>query len=196
MSESKDNKENVRGRLLSITALANDYCVALQSTFEMEKDEFVGMMINLLPRLYWEFADFSPAPHEPSEEDNDELAPADPDELISLEEEPRQEYFASYVDEDFYDSIRRGVERLLGPEDVYLDTFEEDMKSSDTPIAASVSEGLADIFQSLFNFTSIVKDTEGEALEPAYRECRENFAGYWAQTLVNVLRPLNRIFFE
>ena len=27
------------------------------------------------------------------------------------------------LDEDFYDSVRRGVENLLGPDDTYLEVF-------------------------------------------------------------------------
>lgn len=96
----------------------------------------------------------------------------------------------------FYDSVRRNVETLLGPDDIFLETFEEDMKYSDTPIAASISECLADIFQPLYNFISVVKESEGEQSLAAYRDCREAFASYWAQTLCNVLRALNHLYFN
>ncbi|MDE5903320.1 MAG: DUF5063 domain-containing protein, partial [Muribaculaceae bacterium] len=117
---------------------------------------------------------------------------------VPLEEEADEDaaYYASYVDEDYYNSVRRHVEQLLGPDDVFLETFEEDMKYSDTPIAASVSECLADIFQSLYNFISVVKDTDGEQLEAAYRHAREEFVAYWSQTLCNVLRALNHIYYN
>lgn len=183
-----------RTRLLRITALANDYCTTLQQTNEMERLEFVQAMTDLLPRIYWEFSDFAPQNEQCPEKPTAEGAP-DPDSLLALEEE-EERYYGSYVDEDFYESIRRHVEMVLGPDDVFLETFEEDMKYSDTPIAASVSECLADIFQPLFNFISIVKDSEGSELEGAYLECRENFTSYWSQTLCNVLRPLNHIRFS
>lgn len=183
-----------RTRLLRITALANDYCTTLQQTNEMERTEFIQAMTDLLPRIYWEFADFAPQEERrPADARGDEEP--DPDAILALEEE-QERYYGSYVDEDFYESIRRHVEMILGPDDVFLDTFEEDMKYSDTPIAASVSECLADIFQPLFNFISIVKDSEGAELEGAYLECRENFTTYWSQTLCNVLRPLNHIRFS
>ena len=82
---------------------------------------------------------------------------------------------------------------MLGPDDVFLETFEEDMKYSDTPIAASVAESLADIFQPLFNFISVVKDTDGDSIIEAYMQCKEDFVSYWSQTLCNVLRALNHI---
>ncbi len=162
--------DNMRHRLLGVTALASDYCLTLENAGEMEKDDFVAMMLDYLPRLYWEFSD-----------------------LDSGEPISEFDYFSSYVDEDYYESIRRHVEVLLGPDDVFLETFEEDMKYSDTPVAASVSECLADIFQPLFNFISIVKESDGEQLEEAYAECKENFVSYWSQTLCNVMRALNNI---
>lgn len=164
---------DIKNKLLEITSLAAEFCRTLENCREMELDEFLDSMLSQLPRLYLEFNDLRPA------------------DVVNLN--PANEYFSSYVDEEYYDSIRRNVETLLGPSDTYLETFEEDMKYSDTPIAASISENLADIFQPLFNFISIVKDSEGEAAEDAYVDCWENFAGYWSQTLCNVLRALNNI---
>ncbi len=120
--------------------------------------------------------------------------------LTPLEEETDEDdddfYYGSYMDEDYYESIRRHVETLLGPDDVFLETFEEDMRYSETPIAASISESLADIFQPLYNFISVVKETEGEALEGAYRRCSAEFREYWSQTLCNVLRALNNLRYK
>lgn len=166
------DNNNVRSRLLGITALASEYCLTLESAREAEKQEFVKRILRLLPRIYLEFTDLAA--------DNESL---DVDDA----------YFQSYIDEDYYESIRRNVEQLLGPDDTYLETFEEDMKYSDTPIAASVAESLADIFQPLYNFICIVKDSEGESIISAYVLCREDFESYWSQTLCNVMRPLNHI---
>lgn len=162
-------------KIIAVTALSAEYCHTLETCRDLEPEEFVERMLNLLPRLYLAFTDVIP------------------DEFTGLEED---KYFESYVDEDFYDSIRRNVEALLGPDDTFLETFEENMKYSETPIAASISECLADIFQPLFNFISIVKDTEGEKMQAAYRDCRENFEGYWAQTLCNVMRALNSLKYK
>ncbi len=84
----------------------------------------------------------------------------------------------------------------MGEDDVFLETFEEDMKYSDTPVAASISESLADIFQPLYNFISVVKDSEGDNAAGAFRECKENFESYWSQTLCNVMRALNNIRYK
>lgn len=166
------NEDNIRTRLLGVTSLAADYCATCENAAEMEKDEFIDSMLDCLPRIYWEFHDISA------------------DDLVTLEE---WDYMPDYVDEDYYDSVRRHIEAVMGADDMFLETFEEDMKYSDTPIAASVAESLADLFQPLYNFISVVKDTEGEKLVEAYINCKEDFASYWSQTLCNVLRALNHI---
>lgn len=151
--------------------MCRKYCSALENAREYEKPDFINEILGLLPRLYLEFS----ASSENSLNETD------------------YGYYQTYVDEDFYEAIRRNVELLMGEDDVFLETFEEDMKYSDTPIASSISECLADIFQPLYNFISIVKETEGEETEGAYSECRENFESYWSQTLCNVMRALNNL---
>ena len=166
MGENKINPN-----VLSFIGLANEYCMALSNVYETEKEEFVAEMLRLLPRIYITMSDVR------AEELSDE--------------EDYYNNFSSYVDEDYYESIRRGVESIMGEDDTFLETFEEDMKYSDTPIASSVAECLADIFQDLFNFVSLVKESEGEQTQEALAECKENFESYWAQTLCNVMRALN-----
>jgi len=165
--------DETRRNLLSVTALASEYCNILENAREAEKEDFVATVLPYLPRLYSAFYEL--------------------DVPESSDFESGYACFTEYVDEDYYESIRRHVETLLGPDDVFLETFEEDMKYSDTPIAASISESLADIFQPLYNFISVVRDTDGEQIAEAYRECKENFEAYWAQTLCNVMRPLNHL---
>jgi len=163
------NIDALRSRLMGVTALAAKYCSAVENASEYGKREFITEILGYLPHLYIEFSD------------------------PELDMGENDEYYSSYVDEDYYESVRRGMEMLLGEYDVFLETFEEDMKYSDTPVAASISESLADIFQPLYNFISVVKDSEGENVVGAYMECRENFESYWSQTLCNVMRALNHL---
>lgn len=67
------------------------------------------------------------------------------------------------------------------------------MKYSDTPIAASVSEGLTDIFQVFYNFLESVRDVPEELVEQALVAIKEDFESYWSRILCNLLRPLNQI---
>ena len=118
---------------LAFIALCNEYCCAVENCRESQPADFIASMLRLLPRIYIVASDLKPAPL---------MEDTDP-------------YIESYLDEDYYESLRREIENLLGPDDVYLEVFEEDMKYSDTPIGMSVAEGVCDIFQVLYNFISM-----------------------------------------
>lgn len=156
---------------IAVLSLANDCCTAMINAPASSLYEFVGSMTVILPQLYSAMLE--------------EVDSGNVSEFYS--------FSSHYVDEDYYNSIRLGLETLLGEHDSYLETFEEDMKYSDTPIAASVAESLADIFQPLFNFTEAVRESEGASFADAFGECADAFQNYWSQTLCNVLRPLNQL---
>ena len=162
------SEDNYRTQLLNLTALAAEYCNTIENTQEYTRGEFVSKMLILLPKIYVGFLEYSPAQDE-------------------------EYYLQPHIDEDYYESIRRRLEDIMGSEDVYLETFVEDMKYSDTPIGVSISESLADIFQSLYNFVYSIRESEGENLTEAYCLCHEEFDEFWAQTLCNVMGALNAI---
>lgn len=158
---------------LAFIALCNEYCVALENAREAERGEFIKNMIRLLPRIYISANDLNVN-------------------MIETEEP----YIDSALDEDYYDSVRRSVELLIGPDDVYLEVFEEDMKYSDTPVSASISESLADLFQVMFNFISMVQDATDEVMGMGLLAMKEDFRSYWSQILCNVLRAINNLAFK
>lgn len=155
---------------IAFTGLANEYCRTVENAREYQQGEFVTTMLKLLPRLYITATDLNV-------DDADES----------------DAYIDAALDEDYYDSVRRGMEEVFGPEDVYLEVFEEDMKFSDTPVSASIAEGLADIFQVLYNYLATVRDTTDETAALALVSVRDDFKAYWSTTLCNVLRALNAI---
>lgn len=155
---------------IAFTGLAHEYCNAVENAREYEQGDFVRTMLKLLPRLYISATD------------------------LAVDDDC---HFDAYIDaaleEDYYDAVRRGMEQLFGPDDVYLEVFEEDMKFSDTPVSASIAEGLADIFQVLYNFLATVRDTTDETVSLALASVSDDFKAYWSSTLCNVLRALNAI---
>ncbi len=156
---------------IAFIGLCNEYRLALQDAREAERDEFIDHMLRLLPRLYISATDLKV-------------------DSVFEDEDP---FLTEVLDEDYYEAIRRNVETLLGPDDVYLEVFEEDMKYSDTPVAASVSEGLADIFQVLYNFLNTIHDATDANMQLAIMAVRDDFRSYWSTPLCNVLRALNHL---
>ncbi len=156
---------------LTVIALANEYCQAIELAASVEPQEFVGRMVRLLPRIYISVTDL-------------------PAEQFS---EPEYALDAAHLDEAYYEQVRSNIAALLGEDDTYLETFHEDMKYSDTPIAATVSEGLADLFQELYDFVEDVKNSDLEQQLEYFGQLREDFSDFWGQTLCNVMRPLNEL---
>lgn len=165
--------EEIRTRLINLVALGAEFCAVVENCHEIDTKELTETLLGQLPRIYYEFHDI------------------DGGENASLDEWGTG--VSDHLDEEQYESVRMQLAVAFGEDDAYLETFEKDMKYSDTPIAATISENLADIYQPIYDFVVEVRESSGENLEEAYRACREDFRKYWSQTLCNVMRALNAI---
>lgn len=155
---------------IAFIGLCNEYCIAVENARESQRGEFIDHILRLLPRIYIAASDLqTPA--------DDECDP----------------YIENVLEEDYYEALRRNMEELMGADDIYLEVFEEDMKYSDTPVAASISEGLADIFQALYNFINTIRDATDETVQVALLGIKDDFRAYWSATLCNVLRAINHL---
>ncbi|MDE6801704.1 MAG: DUF5063 domain-containing protein [Muribaculaceae bacterium] len=165
-----DNNSVLNTNSIAFIGLANEYCQAMRTASQTEPDEFIDKMLHLLPRLYISATDLS---------------------VNYVEDE--EPLIDSALEEEGYESVRRDVAALMGEDDIYLEVFEEDMKYSETPVSASIAEGLADLYQVFFNFIYTVQDTTDEVTAMAILAIRDDFRAYWSATLCNVLRALNHL---
>ena len=108
-----------------------------------------------------------------------------------LDEEPEQ-----FVTEQDYEFVRQRVYDLLGDADAYLEVFHPDIQLSDTPIAASISEDIADVYQDLKNFSLRYQMGNNDVMNDAVAYCVISFREYWGQKLVNVLRAVHSVLYE
>lgn len=174
---------------LAFIALGNEFCSTLEqlaagsSPLADSRGEFVATMLNYIPRLYISATDLRSLPSAGDGEFDS----------AGIDEVPDDWGVEQRLDEDYYESVRRAIEGVMGEEDVYLEVFEEDMKYSDTPVSASVAEGLADMFQSLYNFIETVRDAPSWRVTMALRSAKEEFEHYWSRTACNLMRALNNI---
>lgn len=180
---SNNSNSQISAQSLAFIAICGEYfksIMAPQHEF-VEPMDFVKQMLYLLPRLYITATDLSNLD-----------GGADNDDFDSM-------YFdsssAQQMDEDAYEAIRQSVATLLGEKDTYLEVFEQDMKYSDTPIAATISENLADLAQVCFNVLASAQDMPTEAIENSLTQTYDDFKSYWSQTLCNVQRALNQIMY-
>lgn len=155
---------------LAFLALTGEYCQAIENAVGFTATELVDTMLRLLPRIYITASDIKP-------------------DLLSGE----GGYISPVLTESLYDTAQRNIAAVMGEDDTFLEVFVEDMKYSDTPIAATVSESLADLFQVFYDLLETCRDAPNDLILEALASVRESFAEFWSQTLLNVLRALNAI---
>lgn len=165
----ESSESQLTPNILAFIALSNEYCAAMENAASSTPAEFAQTMLRLLPRIYISASDIPNAGFG----DNDFIEPS--------------------MDEDMYNAVNSTVAALFGEHDTYLEVFEEDMKFSDTPIAASIAEGLTDIMQVLYNFVETVRNAPNALIERAIDTIAEDFRNYWSRILCNQLRAINAL---
>ena len=166
---TNENNPIYERNTLEFVTVALEYCGFVEKAGEKGLFDFVDKATKLLPLLYLK------AGLLPKVESEEELLP----ELT--------------VTEAMYDNVRQRIATLLGERDTYLDTFQEDMRYSDTPIAAFISENLADVYQDTGNFVALFRQGNEEAMREAIALCAQNYKDYWGGRLLNALKALHAI---
>jgi len=163
----KENNPIYERNTLEFVTVALEFCTFVETAGEKELFDFMDKAVKLLPLLYLKATLLPEA--EPDEDDEPELT----------------------VTEDMYESVRNRIAELLGEKDSYLETFHPDMQYSDTPIAAFISENLADVYQDVGNFVSLFRQGNEEVMLQSIALCRTNFQEFWGQQLLNALKALH-----
>jgi len=157
---------------IEFVAVAKSFCDFLEQLEMVDKPKFLGTMVRLLPLLYLKGTLLPET--DPSEDDQPEV-------------------FATEVQ---YAMLAANIAGLLGSDDTYLEVFHPDISLSDNFLAVNISENIADIWQDMYNFIEIFRQGFDEAMNDALYNCRSNFALYWGQSLVNVMRALHNIYYK
>lgn len=157
---------------LAFIALSNEYCQCIETVHQTgDRDTIVESMLKVLPRIYITATDLS----------------------LNGFDDDIDEFIDAALDENTYDMVRVMLSQLMAEDDVYLETFMEDMRYSDSPISATVSENLADLYQEFYNFVHGIQDVTTAVQRALIEACLVNFREYWGQTLCNVLRAMHSI---
>ena len=111
--------------LIPAVALAAEYCNTLENARPDQTAETAAALLRLLPRIYITLSDIGGDEADQDGDDNGAVT-------ATLKQEE-------------YDAILSATTALLGEFDMYLDTPEYDMQFSDTAVAVSLAEQLAEI---------------------------------------------------
>lgn len=164
-----ENQFVYSNNVIEFVTVVAETCFFLENCNQISKEDFVTKSVKLLPLLYLKST------------------------LIDKNEIESEGSIENFVTEEDYLYVKEQIETLLGTDDAFLDTFHPDMQYSDTPIAAFISENLADVYQELKDFASNYQIAEVEIMECALYNCLMAFEEHWGQKLLNSLRALHSI---
>ena len=156
--------------VLEFAAVGVKFASLLEQASSLGERAFIQEVILVLPQLYLSTLRL-------------------PDYLYS----PEEDYIEEFVTEETYEGVRLRVAELLGEKDSFLSCQAEEMQYSDTPLAAFVSEYLADVYQQTVNLLDIVRDENEEALPAAIGRCLFHFHSYYGLHLLEALTALHRL---
>ncbi|MDD6891771.1 MAG: DUF5063 domain-containing protein [Bacteroidales bacterium] len=154
---------------VEFVTVAAECCGFLEKSPHSSRRKFLDTSLKLLPLLYLKASLLSPV------ERMDESEPE------------------TFVTEGDYERVRAGVASVLREHDDYLDVFVEDMAYSDTPIRQTISENMADIYQSLKDFVCVYELGLDRTMNDALLLCEEQFRECWGQRLLNAMRALHDV---
>ncbi len=166
---------------LSIAALSIEYCKVVAACADTEPKTFLREVLRYLPRFYTTMADIRPYG---DDDDADDTEPMATDAVYST------------MEEEQYDAVRSLMAKLLGENDMYLDTAADDMRYSDTPVAVSLAEKLADIFQNMADIAATIGQATPEMIPEVLAEVKYRFATYLSDTICSALRAANYIYYN
>lgn len=166
----EDNKTGIYSSAsIEFITVANEFCGFLELQNQFSPKDFVDKGTKLLPLLYLK-ASLLPR-FEPR-----------------LDESPEK-----FVSEYDYNHMNNNIAEKLGENNDFLEVFHDDMQYSDTPILASVSENLCDIYQDLKDTLQNFELAAEDVMNDAMFECQSSFETVWGQSLVNALRALHQM---
>jgi len=155
--------------VIEFATVVAETCLFLEHASEQSRGDFIRQSVRLLPLLYLKTSVLKQP--EPVFDDGTER----------------------FVTEEDYLYVKEQLEQLLGADDSYLEVFHPDMAISDTPIAAFISEDLADIYQEIKDFAACYQTMDTDVMNDALVACIDAFGQHWGQKNLNALKALHAI---
>ncbi len=111
--------------VIEFITVSAEYCSFLENSNQQDRRSFIEKMTKIIPLLYLKTS------------------------LLPAFDRMLDEAIQQFVSENEYEFVRRQVVSVVGRYDEYLEVFHPDMQYSDSPVLATISEDLADVYQDL-----------------------------------------------
>lgn len=173
MQQTNNNSKTIFAQgTIDFVTVAAEFCAYLEQSTDRSKEQFVDTMLKLLPFLYVK------AHLVKRVESNGDFLPDDK------------------VTEEDYNWIRNIIYSILGNDDDYEELVFDPNTQSDETKWSSISENLADMYQSLRNFVSAYQIGIEDCIHDALWLVMDQFELFWGKCLVDSLSRLHQVKYK
>ena len=168
----EDNKQSFvySPDVIEFMTVAVQTCVFLEQQVEEEsRESLVSKLLRLLPVLYVKAS------------------------LITASDTEDDDFLERFCTEEQYEAVRCAIAGQLGDDDTYLTLPVEDGRYGDIPQTRSISEDIADIYQSLKDMAHNYQLHDESVMEEAVSECLFAFSDNWGLKLLDAVHALHII---
>lgn len=157
---------------LEFVTVAQETCLFLENSDQLEKSFFIDKTLKLLSLLYLKAS------------------------LLDIPESESDESSIKSVTELDWQLICNKIANVLADDDMYLDYFDSEMKETHEPVEKSLAENLADIYQDLKDFTLAYRLEIPDLMHNALIDCINSFKTYWGYRVVDTIRILHWVYYR
>jgi hypothetical protein len=114
---------------------------------------------------------------------------------------PKPEYelnedIETFVTEEDWYFVHDSIQKKLGKNDEYSDVIKSEETGELEIVSMSIAENIADVYQDIKNFVSLMNMGTEEIMKDALAECQINFDEYWGQKSVFALKAIHNLLLE
>lgn len=150
-----------------------EFCRFVEGAKDMEASDFRTKLQKILPLLYLKALTVDLPDFNPQEDDEYDVG--------------------AFIEEFSYNSVRGSIHDLLGDSDEYVAPTPENSDFYDSDTATStISEDIADVYQSIGNFAYASRQGDEDLMVEALRQCIADFRFYWGSRLLSALTALHK----
>lgn len=158
--------------VVEFVAVASEFCHLVENPGSYSLQALADLSRKLLPLLYFKAS------------------------LLPNEEYISDDPLEKFVTELDYNVYRARWEDIFGEYDTFHEVFDPEIQFGTETVTATISENILDIYQDLKDFITSYSLGNEDVMHDALLECRDHFAEFWGQRLVNVLRALHQLVFS
>jgi len=167
-NESENKFINSQGFTEFITISA-EFCLFIEKTITFSTFDFLDKSRKILSLLYLKGS------------------------LLPKTEYELNEDIETFVTEEDWYYVHDSVQIKLGSYDEYKDIQISEVTGNLEIVSLSIAEDIADVYQDIKNFISLVNMGTDDTMQDALGECHTNFDEYWGQKSVNALKAIHAL---